>query len=159
LSKYKLSLEDEVPELMDELSGYYYPKKGENTAKSQNGLCGVNNIRYDNPYEAYLTAQIQVSNALIPILDQHISLLKDDEDLDLVLESLELSIYRVKKQAYADVEDWEMLLYHLPEERLDIIEENPKGYGDLLLKELNWIRKYEDRCGKNHDVSKNEGEK
>jgi MerR family transcriptional regulator, copper efflux regulator len=105
----------------------------------------VDNLRYDNPYEAYLTAQIQLGNALIPILDQQIALLKDGEDIDLVLESLEHSIYRVKKQTYTDVEDWEMLLDHLPEDRLEEIEKNPKGYGDLLLKELNWLRNYEAR--------------
>jgi len=105
----------------------------------------VDNLRYANPYETYLTAQIQLGNALIPILDQQIALLKDGEDIDLVLESLEQSIYRVKKQTYTDVEDWEMLLDHLPEDRLEEIEKNPKGYGDLLLKELNWLRNYETR--------------
>lgn len=100
-------------------------------------------ICYDNPYEAYLTAQIKVCDALIPVLEQHISFLKEDEDIDLVLESFEHSVYRVKKQSYTDVEEWEKILDFLPEDRRAEIEYNPKGHGDLLLKELIWIRNYE----------------
>lgn len=159
LSLYKHSLEDEVPELLDELSENHYPKEEKKTSQSHGGLQGIKNIRYDNPYEAYLTVQIQVGNDLIPILDQHIALLRDGEDLDHVVESLELSFYRAKKKAYVDLEEWEMLLYHLPDERLDIIDKNPKGYGDLLLKELNWLRQYEERWRKNQNWNKNEGEK
>jgi MerR family transcriptional regulator, copper efflux regulator len=136
---------EERPELMDELSAYYHPDEGGNTIQSQSGLRELESVRYDNPYEAYLTAQIRLGDALLPILDQHITLIKDGEDLDLVLESLEHSIYRVKKKTYTDVEDWKMLLDHLPKDRLEEIEKNPKGYGDLLLKELNWLRKYEAR--------------
>jgi MerR family transcriptional regulator, copper efflux regulator len=145
LSRYKFSLEEERPELLDELSSYYNPVEGENTNQSQSGLREVENMRYDNPYEAYLTAQIQLGNALLPILDQHITLIKDGEDVDIVLESLEHSIYRVKKLTYTNVADWKMLLDHLTKDRLEEIEKNPKGYGDLLLKELNWLRKYETR--------------
>ena len=145
LSRYNLSLKEEGPELLDELKGYYKPEDEKNNIQIQEGLRNVENVRYDNPYEAYLTAQIQLVDALIPIMDQHIALLKDGEDIDLVLESLEHSIYRVKRKTYTDVEDWEMLLEHLPKDRLEEIEENPKGYGDLLLKELNWLRKYEAR--------------
>ncbi len=103
----------------------------------------VDYIRYENPYEAYLNAQVQVIDALIPVLEQHISFLEDDEDIDLVLESFEHSVYRVKKQTYTDVEEWEKLLDYLPEDRKEEIENNPKGHGDLLLKELIWIRNYE----------------
>jgi MerR family copper efflux transcriptional regulator len=145
LSRYKFSLVEERPELLDELSAYYLQDEGGNTIQSQSGLRELENVRYDNPYEAYLTAQIRLGDALLPILDQHITLIKDGEDLDLVLESLENSIYRVKKETYTDVEDWKMLLDHLPKERLEEIEKNPKGYGDLLLKELNWLRNYEAR--------------
>jgi len=145
LSRYKFSLAEELPELLDELSAYYHPKEGENANHSHRGLRVIESIRYDNPYEAYLTAQIQLGDALIPILDQHIALIKDGTDLDLVLESLEHYIYRVKKQTYTDIDDWKILLEHLPKDRLEKIEKNPKGYGDLLLKELNWLRKYEAR--------------
>jgi MerR family transcriptional regulator, copper efflux regulator len=97
LYRYKFSLEEERPELLDELSAYH-PKEGENTNHSHRGMRVVENVRYENPYEAYLTAQIQQGDALIPILDQHITLIKDGTDLDLVLESLEHNIYRVKKR-------------------------------------------------------------
>jgi MerR family transcriptional regulator, copper efflux regulator len=145
LSRYKLSLENEGPELLNELKGYCQPEDEKNSSQIQEGLRSVENVRYDNPYEAYLTAQIQLVDVLIPIVDQHIALLKDGENIDSMLESLEHSIYRAKRNTYTDVEDWEMLLEHLSEDRLEEIEENPKGYGDLLLKELNWLRKYEAR--------------
>ncbi|MDO5835895.1 MAG: hypothetical protein Q4P17_05240 [Methanobacterium sp.] len=111
----------------------------------------MNYIGYHNPYEAYLNAKIQFDEAMIPNLNHHISFLEDGEDVDLVLESLEHTIYQVKKQAYTNVEDWEKLLDHLPEDRIEEIENNPKGYGDLLLKELIWIRNYEMKWVKNKD--------
>jgi len=147
LTSYKLFLEEERPNLVEELFQYYHREETDEVIPEVEdfgkGPKKVNFIRYDNPYEAYLTAQIQLDEALIPILNQHISFLKDGEDVDLVLESLEHSIYRVKKQAYTNVEDWEQLLDHLSEDRLEEIENNPKGHGDLLLKELIWIRNYE----------------
>jgi hypothetical protein len=141
-------LEEERPNLVEELFQYY------NREESDEDIPGVENsrkgspkkvdyIRYDNPYEAYVNAQIQLDETLIPILNQHISFLEEGQDVDLVLESLEHSIYRVKKQAYTDVDDWEQLLDYLPEDRVEEIENNPKGHGDLLLKELIWIRNYE----------------
>jgi bacterioferritin len=150
LTRYKFSLEENGPKLLEELQRYYHQDeedampdiegfpKGEGPKK-------VDYIRYENPYEAHLNAQIKVVDALIPILEQHIAFLEDDEDIDLVLESFEHSLYRVKKQTYTDVEDWEQLLEHLPEDRLDEIVNNPKGHGDLLIKELIWIRSYEDK--------------
>jgi MerR family transcriptional regulator, copper efflux regulator len=161
LTRYKLSLEKKKPELVKELFNYYSEEsdlKNENDLANQiwnvniqgsydipefGGPKKVNYVRYDNPYEAYLNAQIQVSDALIPVLEQHIAFLEDEEDIDLVLESFEHSVYRVKKQFYTDVEEWEKLLDYLSEDRREEIENNPKGHGDLLLKELIWIRNYE----------------
>jgi bacterioferritin len=37
------------------------------------------------------------------------------------------------------------LIDHLPEDRLEEIKNNPKGQGDLLIKELIWIRNYENK--------------
>ena len=65
--------------------------------------------------------------------------------LDLVLESFEHSVYQVKKQTFSDVDDWEQLLDHLSEDRLEEIKNNPRGHGDLLIKELIWIRNYEEK--------------
>ena len=155
LTRYKLFLEEERPNLVEELFQYYHREETDEIIQGvgdfAKGPKKVNFIRYDNPYEANLTAQIQLDEALIPILNQHISFLKDGEDVDLVLESLEHSIYRVKKQAYTNVEDWEQLLDHLSEDRLEEIENNPKGHGDLLLNELIWIRNYEAKWMKNKD--------
>jgi bacterioferritin len=148
LTRYKFSLEENGPKLLEELQRYYHQDEedaipGIEGFPKGEGPRKVDYIRYENPYEAYLNAQIQVVDALIPILEQHIAFLEDDEDIDLVLESFEHSVYRVKKQTYTDVEDWEQLLEHLPEDRLDEIINNPKGHGDLLIKELIWIRSYE----------------
>lgn len=146
LTMYKLKLEKKRPELVDELSNYYNPGSESDVTPGSvedGGPIKVDYIRYDNPYEAYLNAQIQLTEALIPILEQHITFLEEEEDVDLVLESFEHSVYRVKRQAYTDVDDWEQLLDHLPEDRLKEIKNNPKGHGDLLLKELIWIRRYE----------------
>ncbi|HII84532.1 MAG TPA: hypothetical protein HA271_06785 [Methanobacterium subterraneum] len=156
LTRYKLFLEEERPNLVEELFQYYHREKTDEVVQEvgdfeKGNPKKVNFIRYHNPYEAYLTAQIQLDEALILILNQHISFLEDGDDVDLVLESLEHSIYRVKKQAYTNVEDWEKLLDHLTEDRMEKIKINPKGHGDLLLKELIWIRNYETRWMKNED--------
>lgn len=158
LTRYKLSLEEKGLHLTEELYTYYHQGKdgeddftpkingGVNDIPESDGPKKVDYICYDNPYEAYLTARIQVNEALLPLLEQYIAFLEDDnEDLDLVLESFEHSVYQVKKQAYTDVEDWEQLLNHLSEDRLKEIENNPKGHGDLLIKELIWIRSYEEK--------------
>ena len=156
LTRYKLFLEEERPNLVEELFQYYHREETDEVVQEvgdfeKGNPKKVNFIRYDNPYEAYLTAQIQLDEALIPILNQHISFLEDGDDVDLVLESLEHSIYRVKKQAYTNVEDWEKLLDHLTEDQMEKIEINPKGPGHLLLNELIWIRNYETRWMKNED--------
>lgn len=134
-------VDDDEKSNFDQFNG----KSTTNSTNDSNGPKRVDFIGFDNPYEAYLTAQIQECNALLPVLDQHISFLEDGEDIDLVLESLEHSIYRVKKQTYTNVEEWEKLLDFLPEEKIKEIEHNPLGHGDFLLKELIWIRKYEDK--------------
>ncbi|BDZ72067.1 hypothetical protein [Methanobacterium petrolearium] len=144
-------LEKNRPKLVDELYSYYHQEKDDNIIWRVDGSSGDKNpkevdyIRYDNPYEAYLNAQIRVGDALIPILEEHIAFLEYDEDIDLVLESFEHSVYQVKKQTYTDVEDWEQLIDHLSEDRLEEIKNNPKGHGDLLIKELIWIRDYENK--------------
>lgn len=146
LTRYKLKLEENGPKLVEELYQYYHLEERNNINRIVSGDEGpkkVDYIRYDNPYEAYITAQIQLGEALIPILEQHIEFLENGEDVDLVLESFEHNIYRAKKKTYIDVEKWELLLDHLPEDRLEEIENNPKGHGDLLIKELIWIRNYE----------------
>ncbi|NYB52595.1 MAG: hypothetical protein HVN35_08570 [Methanobacteriaceae archaeon] len=140
---FEYELENELDEKLTDNEKFNDSIKGRNIIHRTGGPKKVDYIRYDNPYEAYLTAQIELGDALIPVLEQHISFLEDDEDIDLVLESFEHSVYRVKKQTYTDVDEWEKLLDYLPEDRKEEIENNPKGHGDLLLKELIWIRNYE----------------
>ncbi|KUK71911.1 MULTISPECIES: hypothetical protein [Methanobacterium] len=147
LTRYKLVLEEERPRLIEQLFKYYHQEEGEGNPREMEDLVDgpkkVKYINYDNPYEAYISAQIHLDQAMVPILEQHIAFLEEGEDVDLVLESMEHSIYRVKKQTYTDVQEWEQLLHHLPADRLEEIENNPKGPGDLLLKELIWIQNYE----------------
>lgn len=151
LTKYKLYLEETGPGLVDELYNYYGEKEDDDLILGVDGLPGGEDskkaeyISYEKPYEIYLNAQIKVGDELIPILEKYIAFLEEGEDVDLVLESFVHSVYQVKKQTYTDVEDWEQLLDHLPEDRLEEIENNPKGYGDLLIKELIWIRSYENK--------------
>jgi bacterioferritin len=150
LRNYKLFLEKNGPKLSEDLQKYYHQDSEKNVSSIEGfpkgeGPRKVDYICYDNPYEAYLNAQIQVGDALLPILEQHIAFLEDDEDIDLVLESFEHSVYQVKKQTFSDVDDWEQLLDHLSEDRLEEIKNNPRGHGDLLIKELIWIRNYEEK--------------
>lgn len=140
-------LEEERPRLIEQIFKYYHQEEGEGNPwemeDSADGPKKVEYINYDNPYEAYISAQIHLDQAMVPILEHHIAFLEEGEDVDLVLESMEHSIYQVKKQTYTDVPEWEQLLHHLPADLLEEIENNPKGPGDLLLKELIWIQNYE----------------
>lgn len=136
------------PKLLEELLEYYQSKENDDNLLLEDGLREIEPVRYDNPYEAYLTAQIQIIDALIPVLDRHIFFLEEGEDIDLVIASFEHSIYQVKKQAYSNVEDWEALINHLADDRLEEIQKNPKGHGDLLINELMWIRNYEKKWKK-----------
>ena len=80
--------------------------------------------------------------ALLPILEQHIAFLEDDEDIDLVLESFEHSVYQVKNRPFLMLMITEQLLDHLSEDgwkKLKIIR-----HGDLLIKNSFGIRNYEE---------------
>lgn len=146
LERYKSSLESREDDLLEELSNY---KKNE-SIQENHGLYEVEDetvdIKYDiynKPYETYLLAQIKIVKELPSILEDHLVCLKSGKDLDLVLESLYFTIYKIKKEVYNSIEDWDTLLKHLSDERLSEIQDNPKGPGDLIIKELCWIRDYE----------------
>lgn len=139
LSRYKDSLVEREKYLIEELSRYQ-------DAGSDFELREFKDIEidiYQNPQETYLLTQIKVSSLIPPVLERHIDCLRDEIELDLVLYSLELEIYKIKRNVYANIREWENLLDHLSDFRLDEIENNPKGPGDLLIKELLWIREYE----------------
>ena len=67
------------------------------------------------------------------------------DDIDAVLESFESNVYFIKKNIYSNLGEWKVLLDHIDDERISEITTNPKGYGDLILKELLWIRKCEEK--------------
>jgi MerR family transcriptional regulator, copper efflux regulator len=100
---------------------------------------------YHNPLETYLIAQIRISNFLPIILDRHINYIKEGNDLNMVLESLEWEIYQLKKKVYVNIKEWDHLLNYLSDYRILEIENNPKGPGDLIIKDLIWIREYESK--------------
>ena len=109
------------------------------------GLKDLVHVSYENPYEAYLITQIKLVETLPPVIEEHIRMLNVGDDIDLVLESFEMEVYNIKKNIYSNLKEWEVLLDHITEERINEIKCNPKGHGDLILKELYWIRKFEDK--------------
>lgn len=150
LTKYRLHLEKNKEDLLSELYEYYNQR--ETISDSKIGLYQVEKVSddikpviMDNPYEIYLLAQIKLSKLLPQVIDSHVSCLGEKKDINLVVESLEYEIYRIKKDVYFNIESWNKLLSHISNHRLAEIEKNPKGPGDLLIKELIWIRNYENR--------------
>lgn len=142
---YKLSLLNSKAELVDELLNYYNDDE-ESVADSnimQNDFKDLKFVSYENPYEAYLLTQLKMIELLPSVIDEHIFMLNVGDDIDVVLENFELEVYGVKKDIYSNLKEWDVLLDHVTDERISDIMQNPKGYGDLLLKELCWIRKYE----------------
>jgi MerR family transcriptional regulator, copper efflux regulator len=129
----------------------YYPNNSKSTddTKSFDELKeGLKYLEYagcENPYETYLITQLKIVETLPSIIKEHIMMLNVGDDIDLVLESFELEVYSVKKDIYSELTDWELLLDHMEDERISEVTYNPKGHGDLLLKELFWIRKCEDK--------------
>jgi bacterioferritin len=144
---YKLSLEECQVDLEKELVKYY--NDDNESIKVVNdmvhGLKDLKYVSYENQYEAYLITQIKIVETLPPVIEEHIRMLNVDDDIDLVLESFELEVYHIKKSIYSNMMEWEALLDHITDERITEITCNPKGYGDLILKELIWIRKFEEK--------------
>ena len=92
-----------------------------------------------------MITQIKLVEELPPVIDEHIIMLNVGDDIDSVLESFESNVYLIKKSIYSNLGEWKVLLDHIDDERISDITCNPKGYGDLLLKELLWIRKCEEK--------------
>ena len=140
--KYRKSLKASEAELLEKLQNFHKSKNGsvKSLKNSENDLKPINP---DDAGEIYIISQLKVARALPEVLDQHINLLEEGEDLDRVLLSFEYNVYRVKKVVYADMGDWELLLKVLPEDRRFQIQKDPKGTGDIILKELMWVRGYE----------------
>ncbi len=148
--KYKIFLENNYEDLVSELI-IYYNKSNESTESiniTKNGLKDLKYVSYKNPYEAYLLTQIKLTETLPPVIEDHIRMLNVGDDIDQVLESFELKVYHIKKNIYSNLTEWEVLIDHIPAERISEITCNPKGHGDLLLKELLWIRRCEEKLFK-----------
>ncbi len=145
LLSYKLALEKSRPELLKELGKYY---SSENNGNSQNFLDEFKEMEFmsfNDANEAYILTQIKVVDSMPRVINEHIFRLNVGDDIDDVLESFEIEVYGVKKDIYNNFAEWEDLLDHVTEERLKEITGNPKGHGDKILKELWWIRKFEDQ--------------
>jgi MerR family transcriptional regulator, copper efflux regulator len=146
---YKKNLENSYEDFVDELINYYRKNNSPDNIKAaddpKRGLKDLKDISYENPFEAYLITQIKLVEELPPVIDEHIIMLNVGDDIDSVLESFESNVYLIKKRIYSNLGEWKVLLDHIDDERISEITCNPKGYGDLLLKELLWIRKCEEK--------------
>lgn len=144
---YKISLESSYEDLVSQLINYY--NKDSNSIESMNitkkELRDLKYVSYKNPFEAYLLTQIKMVETLPQIIEEHIRMLNVGDDIDLVLESFELEVYHIKKNVYSELTEWEVLIDHITNERKSEITCNPKGHGDLILKDLLWIRKCEEK--------------
>jgi MerR family transcriptional regulator, copper efflux regulator len=145
--RYKSSLEIKEADLLEELSKYQHSVNDDNLYEFKGEFKDLEYDIYNNPYETYLIAQIKMVKALPSLLDDHINCIEQGKDLDMVLDSLEFEIYKIKKDVYSNIKEWENLINHLSDARLVEIENNPKGPGDLIVKELCWIRNYEEKWG------------
>lgn len=102
------------------------------------------NLSFDNTFKMYVKAQLKLVNMLPAVLDEHLTLLRSGDDLDHAVKSLEHAVYLVKKDVYKDMDEWHTLLNHMDVDRLVEINKNPKGPGDLIIKDLLWIKSYEE---------------
>lgn len=141
LLSYKLALEKSRPELLEELGKYY----SDGNTNSIDGFKDLEFVSNNDPYEAYLLTQIKMAETMPMVINEHIFMLNVGDDIDEVLEDFELDVYRVKKDIYSNLKEWDTLLDHVNDERLQEITNNPKGHGDKILKELQWIRRFEEK--------------
>lgn len=146
LLSYKLALEKSKPELLEALADYYSDgNESDGIDEVKNGFKDLEFVSYSNPYEAYLLTQIKIVESMPSIVNEHIFMLNVGDDIDIVLEEFELEVYSVKKEVYNNLKEWDALLDHINDERISEITNNPKGYGDKIMKELLWIRKFEEK--------------
>ena len=151
---YKINLENSFDDLIVELVNYYHNTDqtiyADNVlADPINGLKDLNDVNYENSYEAYLITQIKLAILLPSAIEGHVRMLNMGDNIDSVLELFELKAYDIKKNIYSNLGEWELVLDHIDDERISEITCNPKGHGDLLLKELLWIRKCEKKHNRN----------
>ncbi len=95
--------------------------------------------------KTYMVTRLKLLDMLISVLDEHVAMLRGGDDLDHALASLEYEVYRVKKDVYGGMHEWKALLNQIDIDRLFEINKNPRGPGDLILKDLLWIKNYEEK--------------
>ncbi len=144
LLTYKISLENSHGDLVEELNKYYN-QINKSSSDDLNGFKDVEHVSYEDPYEVYLITQLKIVESLPLVIEEHIHKLNVGEDIDIVLELFELDVFHIKKDIYSNLVEWEILLNHITDERISEINCNPKGHGDLILKEIIWIKKYEEK--------------
>jgi len=145
LLSYKLALEKSRPELLKELGNYYSTGNNENNQDFFDEFKDMEYMSFNDVSEAYILTQIKLVDNMPMVINEHIFRLNVGDDIDEVLESFEIEVYGVKKDIYKNLVEWEDLLDHLPPERLREITKNPRGHGNKILKELWWIRRFEDK--------------
>ncbi|UTB32875.1 MAG: hypothetical protein NKF70_00925 [Methanobacterium sp. ERen5] len=143
LLSYKLALEKSRPELLKELGKYYSSESDGDTLDFQDKFNDMEFMSFTDASETYILTQIKVVDTIPRVINEHIFRLNVGDDIDDVLESFEIEVYGVKKDIYKNLTEWEVLLDHVPYERIQELTKNPKGHGDKILKELLWIRKFE----------------
>ena len=144
LLTYKISLENSLGDLEEELNKYYN-QVNKSSTDDLNGFKDIEHISYENPYEVYLITQLKIVEILPPVIEEYIHKLNIGEDIGIVLELFELDVFHIKRDIYSNLGEWKILLDHITDERISEINCNPKGHGDLILKEIIWIKKYEEK--------------
>lgn len=158
LTRYRMALENQEEDLKKFIPNLEVDSKGEKAPKlkpdnpfrlSPDKSLELNfnsslNLNFDNTFKMYVKAQLKLVNMLPAVLDEHLALLRSGDDLDHAVKSLEHAVYLVKKDVYKDMDEWHTLLNHMDVDRLVEINKNPKGPGDLIIKDLLWIKSYEE---------------
>lgn len=145
LLSYKLALEKSRPELLKELGNYYSSENNGNAQDFHDEFTDNEFMSFTDASEAYILTQLKVVDTMPRVINEHIFRLNVGDDIDNVLESFEIEVYGVKKDIYKNLTEWEDLLDHVSDERIQELTRNPKGHGDKILKELWWIRKFEEQ--------------
>ncbi|MCE7699285.1 MAG: hypothetical protein K8E24_010900 [Methanobacterium paludis] len=142
---YRKSLKYSEAELLEKLQNFQKNiNTGEKSFKEfEEDKNHLKPLNHDDAGELYIISRIKIARAIPQVLNRHIIMLEEDEDLDRIMVSFEYQVYRVKKDIYGDMGDWEVLLNFIPEDKRFQIQKDPKGPVDFILKDLIWLREYE----------------
>jgi MerR family transcriptional regulator, copper efflux regulator len=142
---YRKSLKYSEAELLEKLHNFQKDiNSGEKSFNEfEEDKNHLKSLSPDDAGELYIISRIKIAKAIPQVLDRHIIMLEEDEDLDRIMVSFEYQIYRVKKDIYGNMDDWEALLNFIPEDKRFQIQKDPKGPVDFILKDLIWLMEYE----------------